>query len=549
MTHLDKIWQNLANQQQNLASKRIAQLFDENSARFAQFTAKFTPNSHHTTDSAFIWLDYSKTLLDKAARASLLELATASGLGDKRHNLFSGKAINQTENRSVLHMALRGDAGDFYASESSPAQNLMKMIIAERDRFLDFADAVIAGRHRGSRGDKIRHVINIGIGGSDLGPQMAVRALTAFRQPGAPTLHFVSNVDPAHWLDAVRGLNPSETLIIIASKTFTTIETMTNARAARAWLADAVGEANISAHLVALSTNGELVTQFGIASERRFGFWDWVGGRYSLWSSIGLSLAMSIGSQNFRQFLAGARAMDQHFLNTDFADNLPVILAAIGVWHRNICGYSSRAVIPYAERLARLPAYLQQLDMESNGKSVTLAGDPIQRASGPVVWGEPGTNAQHAFFQLLHQGSDIIPVEFILPIEATCDPESAASMSEAQLQEQQNLLIANCLAQSEALAAGDAHPHDSARNFPGNRPSVTILLRRLDPYHLGLLIALYEHRVFVEGAIWGINSFDQFGVELGKKLALRILPALQSDQAASSALSHSVLEAVRQFRK
>ncbi|MCX8505605.1 MAG: glucose-6-phosphate isomerase [Alphaproteobacteria bacterium] len=547
MTHLDKIWQNLAHQQQNLAQKRIAQLFDENSARFAEFTAKFTPNSEDKTDSPLIWLDYSKILLDKAARAELLELATESGLGDKRQNLFSGTAINQTENRSVLHMALRGEAGDFYATESSPAQNLMPMVIAERDRFLEFADSVIAGRHRGSRGDKIRHVVNIGIGGSDLGPQMAVRALAGFHLPDAPTLHFVSNVDPAHWLDAVRGLNPSETLVIIASKTFTTSETMTNARAARAWLADAVGEANISAHLVALSTNDELVRQFGIASERIFGFWDWVGGRYSLWSSIGLSLAMSIGRENFRQFLAGARAMDQHFLNTDFADNLPVILGLIGVWHRNMCGYTSRAVIPYSERLARLPAYLQQLDMESNGKSVTLAGQPIQRATGPVVWGEPGTNAQHAFFQLLHQGSDIIPVEFILPIDTTRD--AASAMSPAQLQEQQNLLIANCLAQSEALAAGDAQPHDPARHFPGNRPSVTILLRRLDPYHLGMLIALYEHRVFVEGAIWEINSFDQFGVELGKKLALRILPALQSDQAASSALSHSVLEAVREVRQ
>ena len=305
MTDFEKIWQNLANQQQNLAQKRIAQLFQENPARFAEFSAKFTANSQHTPDSPFIWLDYSKTLLDQAARAILLELARESQLHDKRQNLFSGKAINQTENRSVLHMALRGDAGDFYATESSPAQTLMPMIIAERDRFLDFADSVIDGRHRGSRGDKIRQVINIGIGGSDLGPQMAVRALAAFHVPEAPTLHFVSNVDPAHWLDAVRGLNPAETLVIIASKTFTTSETMTNARAARAWLATAVGEANISAHLVALSTNGELVRQFGIAPERIFGFWDWVGGRYSLWSSIGLALALSIGRQNFRQFWLG----------------------------------------------------------------------------------------------------------------------------------------------------------------------------------------------------------------------------------------------------
>ncbi|MDI9350118.1 MAG: glucose-6-phosphate isomerase [Candidatus Symbiobacter sp.] len=540
MKNSENMWRNLGDHWQRLAARPMAALFDENPARFAQFSLSLTPGG---TD-ALLGLDYSKTALDAAARAALLDLARACDLDQGRKDLFGGQAINRTEHRAVLHMALRGTSDDFYARHDDPATNLMPMILAERGRFLAFAENVIHGRHCGATGKKIRHVINIGIGGSDLGPQMAVRALAAYHQPGAPAIHFVSNVDPAHWMDAVRGVDPNESLVIIASKTFTTSETMTNARAARAWLSAAVGEKNISNHLVALSTNIPLAQKFGVAEKNIFGFWDWVGGRYSLWSSIGLSLALAIGADNFLQFLAGARAMDRHFHDAEFGENLPVLLGLIGVWHRNLCGYTSRAVIPYSERLARLPAYLQQLDMESNGKSVGLDGVAVTRPTGPVVWGEPGTNAQHAFFQLLHQGRDIIPVEFILPLNARGD----ASLSAAQLQEQQNLLIANCLAQSEALATGESHASDPARDFAGNRPSVTILLRRLDPFHLGMLIALYEYRVFVEGKIWGINSFDQFGVELGKKLAMRILPALTHANAAISPVSQGLVRAIAAMR-
>jgi len=374
--------------------------------------------------------------------------------------------------------------------------------------------------------------VNIGIGGSDLGPAMATLALAPYHD--GPRAHFVSNVDGAHITDVLKGLDPATTLFIVASKTFTTVETMTNALTARAWLVKGCGEAAVAAHFAAVSTARDKVAAFGIDPERAFGFWDFVGGRYSVWSAVGLPVMIAIGPDRFGEFLAGAAALDEHFRSAPFDQNLPVLLALIGVWHRNVCGHGSRAVIPYDQRLARFPAYLQQLDMESNGKSVRIDGTPVLRATGPVVWGEPGTNAQHAFFQLLHQGTDTIPVEFLI----------AAEGHEPTLRDHHELLVANCLAQSEALLRGRSLEEATAqlrakglseaeaarlaphRVFPGSRPSVTLAYAQLDPFTLGRLIALYEHRVFVEAAIWGINPFDQWGVELGKELATAFLPAV-----------------------
>ena len=399
-----------------------------------------------------------------------------------------------------------------------------------------FAQAVRLGEPRGvgAGGQKFTDVINIGIGGSDLGPAMTTLALAPYHD--GPHLHFVSNVDGAHIFDTLKTLNPATTLILIASKTFTTIETMTNAATARAWIAGALGEAAVGTHFAAISTALDKVAAFGISSDRVFGFWDWVGGRYSIWSSIGLPLMIAIGSQRFVEFLRGAHAIDEHFRSAPLDKNLPVLMALVGVWHRNICGYAARAVIPYDQRLSRFAAYLQQLDMESNGKSVTLSGAPVTTKTGPLVWGETGTNGQHAFFQLLHQGTDVIPVEFLVAARAH-EPAAMAA--------HHTLLLANCLAQSEALMRGRTLAEAKAgllaagrsvaeadrlaphRVFPGNRPSITIAYPLLDPATLGKLIALYEHRVFVEAAIWDINAFDQWGVELGKELATGLQPVVE----------------------
>ncbi len=363
-------------------------------------------------------------------------------------------------------------------------------------------------------GGAFTDVVNIGIGGSDLGPVMAVEALRPYHD--GPRLHFVSNVDGAHLADVLKGLDPARTLVLIASKTFTTVETMTNARSARAWLAKALGEKAVSDHFAAVSTAREKVEAFGIPASRMFGFWDWVGGRYSVWSSIGLPVMIAIGPERFAEFLAGGHAMDRHFREAPAEKNLPMMLGLLGIWHRNLCGHASRAVIPYAQRLSRFPAYLQQLDMESNGKRVTREGEAVSTATGPIVWGEPGTNGQHAFFQLIHQGTDIIPIEFLLGAKGEDDPALSAH---------QPLLVANCLAQAQALMRGrtldeaGGNPH---RVFPGDRPSITLLFERLTPFVLGQLIALYEHRVFVEAAIWNINAYDQWGVELGKELATKL---------------------------
>jgi glucose-6-phosphate isomerase len=388
-------------------------------------------------------------------------------------------------------------------------------IKAGLDEFCAFAETIRAN-------NSITDVVNIGIGGSDLGPAMVTGALAPFHD--GPRLHFVSNVDAAHLADTLKPLNPASTFFIIASKTFTTIETMTNAHSARKWLAGALGEAAVGVHFAAVSTALDKVAAFGIAADRVFGLWDWVGGRYSVWSAIGLPVAIAIGAAHFKNFLAGAHDMDEHFRTAPLAQNLPVLLALTGIWHRDACGYPARAVLPYDQRLARFPAYLQQLDMESNGKRVTKTGQKVAQPTGPLVFGEPGTNGQHAFYQLLHQGTDIIPCEFLI----------AASGFEPEMAEHHTLLIANCLAQSEALMQGRAAGVPPARIFPGNRPSITLAYRQLTPATLGKLIALYEHRVFTEAAIWNINAFDQWGVELGKELATRLLPAIAGQSGTAS---------------
>ena len=471
-------------------------------------------------------LDYAKTSIDSDTRAALLALAESAGLPGRRDAMFTGARINETEGRAVLHTALR-TAGN--ARIELDGTDIMPELSATFARMDAFARAVRTGQFRGA-GGTITDVINIGIGGSDLGPAMATLALAPFHD--GPRVHYVSNVDSAHVHDTLRGLDPATTLVIVASKTFTTIETMTNAQTVRDWMAGKV--ADPGAQFAAVSTAADRTAAFGIAPERVFGFADWVGGRYSMWGPIGLALMLAIGPEGFHAFRAGGRAMDDHFRSRPMADNMPVMLALTGIWHNQICGHATRAVLPYDQRLARLPAYLQQLEMESNGKRVAMDGSDLPRHSGPVVWGEPGTNGQHAFFQLIHQGTRVVPCEFLL----------AAQGHEPELAHQHRLLMANCLAQSEALLRGRSLDEARARMaakgltgaeldrqarhrvFPGNRPSVTLLYPQLTPHVLGQIVALYEHRVFVEGVILGINSFDQWGVELGKELASTLEPVL-----------------------
>lgn len=481
-------------------------------------------------------MDFSKCAIDADILSELLQIADSAAVTTKRDAMFSGDKINITEGRSVLHTALRApkDADIFVDGE-----NVMPDVHAVLDAMGAFSKGIRNGSLKGATGKPITDVVNIGIGGSDLGPVMATLALAPYHD--GPALHFVSNVDGAHVADILKPLSPETTLIIVASKTFTTIETMTNAQTARKWISDALGEPAVSDHFAAVSTALEKVAAFGMDPSRVFGFWDWVGGRYSLWSAIGLPIMIAIGKDNFRAFLDGAYAMDRHFKTAEPAQNLPIMLGLLGVWHRNICGYSTRAILPYDQRLSRFPAYLQQLDMESNGKSVTMDSKPVTGATGPIVWGEPGTNGQHAFYQLIHQGTDVIPAEFMI----------AAKAHEDDLSHQHNLLIANCLAQSQALMKGRTLDEATAqmtakgldadhvekiaphRVFSGNRPSITFIYDQLTPFALGRLIALYEHRVFVEAQIFGINAYDQWGVELGKELATGLLPVVEGKQDAS----------------
>ncbi len=475
-----------------------------------------------------VFADLSKNLIDTATLHFLLDLALECGVEARRDAMLRGDAINTTEGRAVLHTALRAPRG------AAPFSDAVHHVL---DAMLAYVETV-----RDTAASGIKHIVNIGIGGSDLGPQMVVPALDAFAHPGLK-LHFVSNVDGHDLTPVLRQLDPAETLFVIASKTFTTQETMANAHAAKAWF-EATGGLDTAKHFVATTTNIEAAAAFGITTT--FGFWDWVGGRYSLWSAIGLPIALAIGADHFRALLAGAHAMDEHFAHAPAAKNLPLLLGLIDVWYRNFHRFTSRSVAPYHQGLKRLPAYLQQLEMESNGKRVDLAGDTLPFGSSPVVWGEPGTNGQHAYFQMLHQGTDVIPVEFILVKHATHAMAWLHGPLLAQLERQHTMLLANGLAQSQALMQGK--PTEQAmrekaptasqeldplilakhRTFPGNRPSTTLLLEQLTPRSLGALIALYEHRVLTSGALWGINSFDQWGVELGKAMANDLLPRLGS---------------------
>ena len=481
-------------------------------------------------------LDYSKSAVDQKAMTMLGELAAAAGVEEKRAAMFAGKHINITEDRAVLHTALRNLDGKGLHVDG---QDIQKDVRSVLDAMAAFADAVRSGKAAGATGKTITDVVNIGIGGSDLGPVMATLALAPYHD--GPRSHYVSNIDGAHMHDTLKGLDPETTLFIIASKTFTTVETMTNAETARRWVEAKLGKDAVAHHFAAVSTALDLVAKFGIQKDRVFGFWDWVGGRYSVWGAIGLPVMIAVGPKNFREFLAGGHEMDEHFLNTPLDRNLPMLLGLVGFWHRVVCAYPARAIIPYDQRLSRLPAYLQQLDMESNGKSVTVDSKPVTTPTGPLVWGEPGTNGQHAFFQLLHQGTDTIPVEFMV----------AAIGHEPDLKHHHDLLLANCLAQSEALMKGRTLEEARAqmlakgqkpdfvdriapqRVFAGNRPSITLVYRELDPRMLGRLIALYEHRVFVEGVLYDINSFDQWGVELGKELATSLLPVVEGKESAA----------------
>ncbi|MFO1166029.1 MAG: glucose-6-phosphate isomerase [Paracoccus sp. (in: a-proteobacteria)] len=515
---MSDIWTRLRDHRKSQGDLRIETLFRDDGTR-AETCA---------THADGLVLDWSKTLIDEGALRLLLELAAP--VPARRDAMFAGQRINETEDRAVLHTALR-NLGDSVVVDG---HDVMPEVRRTHQRMADFAEDLRAGRFTG-QGGRITDVVNIGIGGSDLGPAMAARALSPYHD--GPRVHFVSNVDGADIADTLRDLNPETTLVIVASKTFTTIETMTNAQTARDWMARKV--ANPAAQFAALSSAQDKTGAWGIDASRVFGFEDWVGGRYSMWGPIGLSLMIAIGPGNFDRFLAGGAAMDRHFRDAPLHKNLPVLLALVGIWHHQICGYATRAVLPYDNRLARLPAYLQQLEMESNGKGVAMDGQSLTLPSGPVVWGEPGTNGQHAFYQLIHQGTAVVPCEFIL----------AARGHEPDLAHQHLLLVANCLAQSEALMRGRSLDEARAlmqakgltgtelerqarhRVFPGNRPSTTLLITQLTPYTLGQIVALYEHRVFAEGAILGINSFDQWGVELGKELALKVAPLLEGKAA------------------
>lgn len=508
---------NLEPHRKRLSATSMREMFAADSKRFAQYSLSLE-------DLKF---DYSKNRIDAEALDALIELARDRQVEARREAMFAGDHINFTEDRAVLHTALRNLSSDPVLVDG---KNVMPEIRKVQSAMRKFANDVRAGKYTVT-GGRITNVVNIGIGGSDLGPAMVVRALSPYAD--GPRAHFVSNVDGADLADTLADLDPKTTLFIIASKTFTTAETMANARSAFAWVKKSVGAKNAGSHFAALSTNLEATRAFGISDDRTFGFWDWVGGRYSVWSAIGLSVMLAIGPSRFRSFLEGAHIVDKHFRQAPLEKNIPVIMGLLGVWYRNAWGFASHAVLPYDNRLARFPAYLQQLDMESNGKHVDAAGKNVGYETGPIVWGEPGTNGQHAFYQLIHQGTDIIPCDFLV-----------AAQPHEKLGNHHEMLVANCLAQSEALMTGKTLEEASAdllksgvnkseikslaphKVFEGNRPSNTFIYRKLTPKTLGMLIALYEHKVFVQGVIWDVNSFDQWGVELGKVLAVEIQPFL-----------------------
>jgi glucose-6-phosphate isomerase len=528
-------WQALQRHQQELSGTHLRELFAADPGRGETMTC----------EAGDLYLDWSKQRATAETLTLLVALAERAGLRRRIDAMFGGERINVTEGRAVLHTALRAPEGSQVLVDGHDVVPDVHEVLS---RMRAFAEEVRSGRWLGHTGRPIGNVVNIGIGGSDLGPAMAYEALLPYTDRSR-RFRFVSNVDGADIAEATRDLDPAETLFVVSSKTFTTIETLTNARTARAWLLDALGdEAAVSRHFVAVSTNAEKVAEFGIDPANMFGFWDWVGGRYSYPSAIGLSLMVAIGPDRYDELLAGFHRMDEHFRTAPFERNLPVLLGLLGVWYINFFGAETHAVLPYSQYLGRFPAYLQQLDMESNGKSVTLDGAPVGVDTGPVVWGQPGTNGQHAFYQLIHQGTRLIPCDFI----GVCRPAEVVG-------DHHDLLMANFLAQTEALAFGktreeveaegvgpDLAPH---RTFPGNRPTSTILAPELSPSVLGQLTALYEHKVFTQGVIWDINSFDQWGVELGKVLATRI--AAELDPAAGDDLGHdsSTNALIRRYRR
>ncbi len=478
----------------------------------ALFAVDPTRAERYVVSAGDLRVDYAKHLVDDVVLAALTEAARRSGVERRRDAMFAGEHVNVAEDRAVGHVALRMPAGGEFVVDG---RNVVPDVHEVLGQMAAFADRVRAD-------ERITHVVNIGIGGSDLGPAMVYEALRPYRHERI-RCSFVSNVDGADIDSVLAGSDPAATLFIVASKTFGTIETLTNARTARRWLVDALGDGAVADHFVAVSTNAERVAEFGIDTANMFGFWDWVGGRYSVSSAIGLSVMIAIGPDGFREFLDGFHAIDEHFRTAPLADNAPVVLAMIGVWYVDVLGFGTKAVLPYANDLARFPAYLQQLDMESNGKSVRLDGSPVTGQTGPIVWGEPGTNGQHAFYQLLHQGTRVVPADFL-----------GFAKAPHPYQEHHDLLMANLFAQAEALAFGRANPAEPHRSFDGDRPSTMILADRLTPSVLGQLIALYEHIVHVQGTVWGVNSYDQWGVELGKELANAITPELTGDPAPAS---------------
>lgn len=516
-------WSRLTKARDRLAQTHLRALFAADPQRFKNFSVQ----------SNDLLLDFSKQRLDSDVLDALVNLADDANVAGWRERLFAGEQINVSEERAVLHPALRHLEDTAFPSDQF---DVMPDVRGVRTQMAEIVERLRSGTWKGYSGDTIRHVVSIGIGGSDLGPKMATRALSAFAHPGLH-VHYVSNLDGAHLAPLLETLDPRSTLFIIASKTFTTQETMINAASARNWmLAHTGSEEALSMHFIAVSAHPERAAEFGIPPAQVLPMWDWVGGRYSLWSAVGLPLAISIGMSGFERLLAGAQAMDQHFCRAPLKENLPVLLALLGIWNTNFLGAHTSAIVPYNESLRHLPGYLQQLEMESNGKTVNRDGQPLTCPANPIVWGEIGANGQHAFFQLLHQGGWLVPCDFI-----------ATALSDYPLPGHQAPLLANCFAQSAALAfgkteaearaeldaAGLSAAHRDAllphKVFAGNQPSTTLLLPRLDPYHLGLLLALYEHKVFVQGVIWGINSFDQWGVELGKQLASRVLPVLNGE--------------------
>ncbi len=521
-----KAWQALkAHYRDDMKSRTLAGLFSRDKERADRLTLT----------AGNLTLDYSKNHVTNKTLKLFTRLAKEARVPAAIEAMFSGDAINETESRSVLHVALRSKISDQVALDVAGVREVWEVLT----KIEEYVDAVHAGRIKGSTGKPLTDIVNIGIGGSDLGPVMASRALRPYWQEGM-RFHSVSNVDGTQLADLSQELDPEQTLFVICSKTFTTLETMTNARAARAWVAETLGEAAVESHFVAASTNHDAMDAFGIHPDHRFGFWDWVGGRYSLWSAVGLSLALVTGFETFSRVLAGGRVIDQHFRQAPLDENLPVLLAMLGNWYSNFFGAQTQAILPYDNRLERFPAYLQQLQMESSGKSVRMDGKPVRCETGAIIWGEAGNNAQHSFYQLLHQGTRLIPADFLLPVRS-----SGAD------QAQQDLAIANCLAQSEALMDGfDVHGLEPYRVHEGNSPSNTIMFEALTPETLGQLIALYEHKVFVEGVIWGIDSFDQWGVELGKKLASSLTDVVTGGKryAGANGSTANLLRRIRKLR-